>query len=107
MNWLDPAGVAKGIVQLRFDGLDDQPAEAPTAELVSISALPNTIPDFDAGRIGTDARDARYEPNVGGTSRCDTGADPLSHATMQAWSSISPTPTACSRRPRRPQTPRS
>jgi hypothetical protein len=58
-NWLDPAGVAKGIVQLRFDGLDDQPAEAPTAELVSISALPNTIPNFDAGRIGTDARDAQ------------------------------------------------
>jgi hypothetical protein len=51
--------VAKGIVHLRFDGLDDQPAEAPTAELVSISALPNTIPDFDAGRIGTDARVAQ------------------------------------------------
>ena len=58
-NWLDPAGVAKGIVQLRFDGLDDQPAEAPTAELVSISALPNTIPDFDAGQIGADARAAQ------------------------------------------------
>ena len=58
-NWLDPAGVAKGIVQLRFDGLDDQPSEAPTAELVSVGELPNAIPDFDAGRIGADARAAQ------------------------------------------------
>ena len=58
-NWLDPAGVAKGIVQLRFDGLDVQPSEAPTAELVSVGELPNAIPDFDAGRIGADARAAQ------------------------------------------------
>jgi hypothetical protein len=58
-NWLDPAGVAKGIVQLRFDGLDDQPTEVPTAELVSVGELATTIPDFDAGRIGADARAAQ------------------------------------------------
>ena len=52
---------------------------------------------ISAGQIGTDAR-AAQRPNVGVTSKCDTGATrrPMP---MRAWSSISPTPMPCSQRP--------
>ena len=58
-NWLDPAGVARGVVHIRFDGLDEQPAEAPTVELVPIHALADVVPDFEAGQIDAAARDAQ------------------------------------------------
>jgi hypothetical protein len=97
-NWLDPAGVAKGIVNSASTVSTINPprrrrrssspsVRCPTQSRISTQVVSAPMPVL------------RNEPNVGGTSRCDTGADPLSHATMQAWSSISPTPTPCSRRP--------
>ncbi|MEO0493866.1 MAG: hypothetical protein AAF081_10665 [Actinomycetota bacterium] len=58
-NWLDPAGVTRGVVHIRFDGLDHKPADAPTAELVPIEALADAVPDFEAGQIDTETRNAQ------------------------------------------------
>ena len=47
-NWLDPAGVVRGVVQLRYDGLAEQPAPeaAPSAQLVPLDELAERIPGF-------------------------------------------------------------
>lgn len=47
-NWLDPAGVVRGVVQLRYDGLAEQPAPeaAPSAQLVHVDELAERIPGF-------------------------------------------------------------
>lgn len=49
VNWLDPGGVARGVVHLRYDGLDDRPPDTdhPSAQLVEVSELANVIPGFD------------------------------------------------------------
>ena len=53
VNWLDPGGVARGIVHLRYDGLRNQPPDGahPSATVVPMSELPDTIPGFGAGCV--------------------------------------------------------
>jgi|DEB0MinimDraft_10_1074344.scaffolds.fasta_scaffold00334_12 hypothetical protein len=47
-NWLDPTGLARGVVHLRYDGLAEapEPEQHPTARLVSVAELPEVIPGF-------------------------------------------------------------
>ena len=61
VNWLDPAGVARGIVHLRYDGLASRPDDvaAPSTRLVPLAALAEEIPGFTAQCIGEDARAAQ------------------------------------------------
>ncbi|MEM9465190.1 MAG: hypothetical protein AAGA90_07440 [Actinomycetota bacterium] len=58
VNWLDPAGVARGIVHLRYDGLDAEPPDdaAPSARLIAVDDLSDVIPGFAADGVDATAR---------------------------------------------------
>ena len=51
VNWLDPGDVRRGVVHVRFDGLDTEPDEGPTAVLVTLADLPATVPDFADAQV--------------------------------------------------------
>ncbi len=59
VNWLDPAGVRRGVVHLRYDGLPGEPAPelAPTARLLSLDELAASIPGFHDQQVDGAARD--------------------------------------------------
>ncbi|MEM8705004.1 MAG: hypothetical protein AAGE98_00990 [Actinomycetota bacterium] len=59
VNWLDPAGVSRGVVHIRFDGLDAQPVDPPTARLVSLDRLAEVVPDLADGQFDAAARAAQ------------------------------------------------
>ena len=47
-NWLDPCGLDRGTVHLRFDGVDGEIPRAswPTATVVDVADVPSLIPGF-------------------------------------------------------------
>jgi len=62
-NWMDPTGVARGIVHLRYDGLTDAPPQAqhPTARLVALEQLATAIPGFDEQQISAAQRNQQRQ----------------------------------------------
>ncbi|MGI9616321.1 MAG: hypothetical protein ACR2QO_25625, partial [Acidimicrobiales bacterium] len=56
-NWLDPCGLQRGIVHLRYDGVDGEIPEAswPSATLTTVDGLAETIPGF-ADQLFSSAR---------------------------------------------------
>lgn len=55
-NWLDPAGVARGVVHVRYDGLAAEPTPGPTATTVTLDELGEVVPDFTDAQIGETQR---------------------------------------------------
>jgi hypothetical protein len=64
-NWLDTGGHRRGLIMMRWQGLQSEPAEAiqPRAELVPFDAirdhLPRDVPAFDAAQRATQIRQRR------------------------------------------------
>ncbi|MEM9203868.1 MAG: hypothetical protein AAGC53_19670 [Actinomycetota bacterium] len=58
VNWLDPVDVRRGVVHLRYDGLESRPDDrsAPTARLVSRRQLADAIPGFGSMLVDTATR---------------------------------------------------
>lgn len=61
VNWLDPCGLDRGTVHLRFDGVEGEiPRDAwPSADLVDVADLARVIPGFAEGRVTPAERDAQ------------------------------------------------
>ena len=61
VNWLDPGGVDRGTVHLRFDGVRGEvPRDRwPEARVVSLAELASVIPGFDENVVDSATRDAQ------------------------------------------------
>ena len=55
-NWLDSGALSRGTLLLRWDGVEGElvPEQFPTAQLVSLEAVPQTIPGFE--RVSAEQR---------------------------------------------------
>lgn len=56
VNWLDPAGVPRGVVHIRYDGLDEEPDAAPSAWVVPRDDVAAAVPDYADAQLDPSQR---------------------------------------------------